>query len=259
MEKDRIWAALMFFTRLPLWRIKTVDAGHFKYVVNYWPLAGWLTGGIMALVCWGAAFLWPPLVAVWMAVAARWLLTGGLHEDGLADCADGLGGGGTRERILAIMKDSHIGTYGVLALIVYTGLLTVSLASLPMRVLPLVVLCGDVWSKACSSFIILQLPYARNAEQAKARVVYERWSGRAVMSHVLRCLLITAPAVVLLGCFAGADWLWILLVPPVVEMLAAAFLRHRLGGYTGDCCGAMFLVCELGFYLAAAMMVPLVD
>ena len=112
-------AALIFFTRLPFWRLKEVPSACFKRVVPYWPLVGWLTGGIMAGTLWLAAQVMPITIAWIVAIVSRLLVTGCLHEDGLADFFDGFGGGTTRERILAIMKDSHIGTYGVIALIIY--------------------------------------------------------------------------------------------------------------------------------------------
>lgn len=114
-----ILAAFIFFTRLPFWRIREVPAECFKHVVPYWPLSGWLTGGIMAGVLWLSAQILPFSVAVLLALAARLLITGALHEDGLADFFDGFGGGTNRERILSIMKDSHIGSYGVIGLIFY--------------------------------------------------------------------------------------------------------------------------------------------
>ena len=118
-----ILAAFIFFTRLPFWRIREVPAECFKHVVPYWPLSGWLTGGIMAGVLWLSAQILPFSVAVLLALAARLLITGALHEDGLADFFDGFGGGTNRERILSIMKDSHIGSYGVIGLIFYFLLL----------------------------------------------------------------------------------------------------------------------------------------
>ena len=108
---DRILAALMFFTRLPLWRFKTVDASCFKHVVDYWPFAGWLTGGLMAFTFWLTALFFPVTVAALLAIAVRIALTGALHEDGLADFCDAFGGHNTRDRTLAIMKDSNIRTY----------------------------------------------------------------------------------------------------------------------------------------------------
>ena len=127
-------AACIFFTRLPFWRIAQVPADSFKHVVPYWPLVGWLTGGIMAATLWLAAQVLPVSLAWMAAVLVRLLLTGCLHEDGLADCCDGFGGGTTREQTLAIMKDSHIGTYGVVGLVVYFLLLT-QLAQLPVGLL----------------------------------------------------------------------------------------------------------------------------
>ena len=112
-------AALIFFTRLPFWRLRDVPSECFKHVVPYWPLVGWLTGGLMAASLWLCAQVMP-LAAAWIvALTVRLLVTGCLHEDGLADFFDGFGGGTTRERTLAIMKDSHIGTYGVIGLIIY--------------------------------------------------------------------------------------------------------------------------------------------
>ena len=99
---NRLLATFIFFTRLPFWRIKEVEAEHFKHVVPYWPLAGWLTGGIMVGILWLAAQVMPLSLAWIVAIVARLLVTGCLHEDGLADFCDGMGGGVTRERIRQI-------------------------------------------------------------------------------------------------------------------------------------------------------------
>ena len=115
----KLLAALIFFTRLPFWRITEVPAAYFKRVVDYWPFVGWLTGVIMAGTLWLSAQFLPMSTAVILALLARLLVTGALHEDGLADFCDGFGGGTSREKILSIMKDSHIGSYGVLGLIIY--------------------------------------------------------------------------------------------------------------------------------------------
>ena len=128
----KILAALIFFTRLPFWRIKEVPAKYFKRIVPYWPLAGWLTGGIMVGVLWVTAQVLPISIAWLLAILSRLLITGCLHEDGLADFFDGFGGGTSRERILSIMKDSHIGSYGVIGLILYFALLYTLLSSLPL-------------------------------------------------------------------------------------------------------------------------------
>ena len=115
----RVLAAFGFFTRLPFWRIAQVPKEYYERVVPLWPLAGWLTGGVMALVFWLCSYVLPLNLCLIAALVSRLLLTGALHEDGFADFCDGFGGGTSRERILLIMKDSHIGTYGVLGLILY--------------------------------------------------------------------------------------------------------------------------------------------
>ena len=120
---NNVLAAFIMLTRLPFWKIKEVPAECFKHVVPYWPLIGWLTGGVMAAVLWLAGQIMPVSLAWILALIARLLVTGCLHEDGLADFFDGFGGGTTRERTLAIMKDSHIGSYGVIGLICYFLLL----------------------------------------------------------------------------------------------------------------------------------------
>ena len=105
---DRLWAALMFFTRLPFWRWYQPHQDAFKAVVEFWPLTGWLTAGVMAGVLYASSLVFPYTVAVLLAIISRLMLTGALHEDGLADFFDGFGGGGSnRQRILDIMKDSH--------------------------------------------------------------------------------------------------------------------------------------------------------
>ena len=97
----KLLAALIFFTRLPFWRITEVPAAYFKRVVDYWPFVGWLTGGIMAGTLWLSAQFLPMSTAVILALLARLLVTGALHEDGLADFCDGFGGGTSREKNLS--------------------------------------------------------------------------------------------------------------------------------------------------------------
>ena len=121
-------------------------------------------------------------MAVIVAIVVRLLITGALHEDGLADFLDGFGGGGDRARILAIMKDSHIGTYGVLGtdpLHVATG---TTLYSMTPRVAALIVFAADPFAKMVTSQLVNMLPYARREEEAKNRTVYRKPSLTAGLS-----------------------------------------------------------------------------
>jgi adenosylcobinamide-GDP ribazoletransferase len=117
---DRIWASFIFFTRLPFWRLHQPAKEAYQTVVEHWPLVGWLTGSVMGAVIYFGSMFFSYEIAILLAILTRLLMTGALHEDGLADFMDGFGGGGKdRQRILDIMKDSHIGTYGVIGLIMY--------------------------------------------------------------------------------------------------------------------------------------------
>lgn len=245
----RLLAALTFFTRLPFWRIREIPADAFKRVVPLWPLAGWLTGGITALVLWLAADIMPLTLAWIVALAARLLLTGALHEDGFADFIDGFGGGRDRERTLAIMKDSHIGTYGVIGLIIYYALMLQLPGTFTAKTLCLLVACGDCWSKSCAAQLINLLPYARNGQESKNKTVYERMTA----GEWILCLLSgIAPALVIMFALHQLSPIYLVMftVPVVVMLLMARFCKRRIGGYTGDCCGACFIICELALYLS---------
>ena len=238
-------AAFIFFTRLPFWRLKEVPSECFKHVVPYWPWVGWLTGGLMAMVLGLGSQVMPVSLAWILAIVTRLLVTGALHEDGLADFFDGFGGGTTRERTLTIMKDSHIGTYGVIGLIVYF-LLMLELRHLPVPVLCTLVVCGDCWGKLCASQLINFLPYARKEEESKAKVIYNRMSGKelffCIAGGVLPLLLLPS-------------YLWVALIAPcLVLAFLIRMMKRRLQGYTGDCCGATFLMCEMAFYLSALIL-----
>ena len=248
-------ATLIFFTRLPFWRIMDVPAEDFKRVVPRWPIVGWLTSLVMVLVLWITSKVLPLTVAWILALLVRLILTGCLHEDGLADFFDGFGGGTTRERRLAIMKDSHIGTYGVIALIVYFARMLQLPAFLSRETLCLLVLCGDCWTKCCAAQLINLLPYARTEEEAKNKTVYERMT----LGELLLCFFFgLAPAFIMtfaLG-WLPAECLWLLFVPVGVMLLLALLMRRKIQGYTGDCCGATFLLCELSFYLSVLIAFP---
>lgn len=247
---DRALAALTSFTRLPWWRLKhDIPPAAYARVVPLWPMAGWVTGGVLAGVFWLSAHIWPLPVALLCAVAARLLLTGAMHEDGLADFADGMGGGRDRDRALAIMKDSHIGTYGVATLALYFLLLVTTATALGSRGVPLtaILFCADPLAKYAASATIL-LPYARTAAEAKNRLVYERPSWRDFLVGLPFGLL---PALLLLP-----PPLWAAMVAPaLVQLFLMWWMRRRLCGYTGDCCGAACVVCELAFLLTLLALV----
>lgn len=243
----RMLAAFIFFTRLPFWKLSEVSAEYFKNVVSRWALTGWLTAGLSVIILYTGSLILPAGVALLLAIITRLLITGCLHEDGLADFFDGFGGGTNRERILAIMKDSHIGSYGVIGLITYFGLYYSLLSNLPIELAGCVMLAGDPYSKGVASMIINRLPYARKEEEAKNKTVYSRMTKGeylfSIICTVLPLYWLPEPVYLLAG-----------ILPVAVWYMLTSFMKKKIQGYTGDCCGATFLLCELSFYLGIAVI-----
>lgn len=250
-----IFASFIFFTRLPLWKLVDPPRDAYRHVVEWWPLVGWLTALVMGGTMWLASLVLPWTVAIILGFAARLLLTGALHEDGLADFCDGFGGGTTRERTLEIMKDSHIGTYGVLGLIIYYLLLfSIFLSRTPLEAFFLI-LAGDPYAKMLGSQIVQMLPYARTEEQAKSKTVYSAIGVRAGILLFVQALIPVLVSYFMLTHFGftNYDYHWLIFLPCLVMYVMYMMMRNRLHGYTGDCCGAIFLAIELSFYLACLL------
>lgn len=234
---DQLRLALMLLTRLP--------AGHVRAPVPLlgattwaWPLAGAVVGVAQGLVlALGLAVGLPSPVAALIAVAVGLALTGGLHEDGLADLADGLGGGRTRDRRLAIMRDSRIGSHGAAALIVALGLRGTSLAALSGSSAVLVPVAVAMLSRATLPALLLSLPPARGDGLGAAALAGSGGRGAAAAAVI-------AVAVGLL--LLGASALLCALAAAVAAGLTGALARQRLGGVTGDVLGAAQIAAELG-------------
>ena len=251
---QNVWAALIFFTRLPFWRIYEPPKESFTAVVEFWPLVGWLTGGLMAAVIYFGSWVMPYVLAVAIAMLLRVLLTGALHEDGLADFIDGFGGGGNdRQHVLDIMKDSHIGTYGVLGLIFYEAVLFVCLCLLPPAVAALTIFAADPFSKMLAGQIVQMMPYARNEAEAKNQTVYRRINVRAGILLAFQGLLPVIPFYYFVG--SGLPNIhWVLFVPCLTLYFLYLIIWRTLRGYTGDCCGALFLLVELSVYITVVII-----
>lgn len=252
---SRIWAAFIFLTRLPFWRLYQPPKEAYQSVTEHWPLVGWLTSVIMAATLY---FIAPYniLIAVAAAITIRILVTGALHEDGLADLFDGFGGGRDREKILAIMKDSHIGTYGVLGLIIYILLLgccLLSIASLSPKLAALTVILADPFSKMLAAQTVMAMPYARREEESKAKNIYRR-------AKFPEYILLILEGLIPLGIFiwlaqpSPEKILLLVAIPAVLCTLLNLFIYKKIKGYTGDCNGAIFLLTELSVYLTAAFL-----
>jgi len=234
--------AVGFFTRLPVPGWVGHSAAALSQCARYFPAVGLLVGGIGALVYWLALHLWPQPVAVLLSMAATIYATGAFHEDGLSDTADGLGGGWDKARILAIMKDSRVGSYGVVALVLALLGKFALLSGIDAALVPAALLAGHAVSRLCATLIMATLDYARDDESSKARPATAHPSAASLLLAACFALLPLA-FLPLLNALAG-----VVLAALATAWLAAKF-RRWLGGYTGDCLGAVQQVAELAFYL----------
>ena len=228
--------AVQALTRVPV-RV-AFDAGALRKAVRYMPLVGIGVGLVAAGVFEMAAAGVPRGVAGLLSLGATLLLTGGLHEDGLADCCDGLFGGRDREGALRIMRDSRVGAFGVLGVVVVVGIKVSCLAALPEAGVALIAghACSRFWAVVPPAV----LPYAR-AEGLGAGV------ARPGMGDLMVAGVFGLLPLLLLGPRAVPA----LLLSVVAVGGVGLYARHRLGGYTGDVLGAVQQMTEVAVLLAA--------
>jgi adenosylcobinamide-GDP ribazoletransferase len=245
---------LRFFTRLPLpagsREIALGREGLAQAVVMI-PLAGAIAGFGPVLVLAGASALGlPPLVAAPLAIAALVLLTGALHEDGLADCADGFGGGRTRERKLEIMRDSRIGTFGACAVGLSLYLRIACLTVIAARDMPLAagaLVASGALSRTLCLLPLMVLPPAREggagaAATGLSRTRYAVALGIALAIATLPLFAGASPGHTAAACAAAA----------IAAALATLLARREIAGQTGDVAGATQQVAELAVLLVFA-------
>ena len=254
--------ALQFFTRIPITGRLAAWVGFSPAMLRassaHFPGVGWVVGAcaciVYALLYLGlGAAPATPWVAAALSTAATVLLTGGFHEDGLADVADGLGGSQERERALDIMKDSRIGAFGAMALVLAMLAKVGVLALLGQRGLSpaLAALAGaHVASRFFPLLLVRTLPYVGDSARSKSKPLADSITPAQLTAAALWCV---APlAVIALG--EGVLFVLLaLLLSGLSTGVLARWFQQRLQGFTGDCLGAVQQVAEIAFYLGAAL------
>jgi adenosylcobinamide-GDP ribazoletransferase len=236
--------ALSFYTRLPI-ATNALDYSQLPQAAIYLPIIGWLVGGGVALAFYVSALLWSKVTAIIIALITGVLLTGGLHEDGFSDVCDGFGGGYDKARVLAIMKDSHIGVYGVFGLLLLLALKISVLSELPTENIPLILLAGHSVSRFAPLLLMHYYDYARIDNSKVAAAVYTPNTKELLVAAVCAGLpLLLLPALCSLA---------VLVVLLVNHWLGRYFYRH-IGGYTGDCLGASQQIADVIFYLTVSSL-----
>lgn len=241
--------ALQFFTRIPVPAWVGYEPEWLRQASRYYPLVGLIVGGIAAGGYFLAAQCLPQAAAVLVSMAVSVYLTGAFHEDGFADVCDGFGGGYTRDRVLAIMKDSRIGAYGAIGIGLMLALKFTALASLsPIGVLACLLVAHPL-SRLLSAALIWRMAYARDEGKAKPL---------AECMTTMEFMVAMATACVPLLAAGLLEWLsWNAIVAGLaLSCLAMAWLARlfarRIGGFTGDCLGAVQQAAECAFYLGVA-------
>ncbi|GIL38702.1 adenosylcobinamide-GDP ribazoletransferase [Roseiterribacter gracilis] len=243
---NQLHCALQFLTRLPLPPLRDFQPDAISRAAKYFPLVGHLVGAVSASVLLLAAQIWSGAVPALLAIGVGMLLTGALHEDGLADTADGFGGGRTREQRLAIMKDSRIGTYGMLALGLGIALRVAALATMPPSLAALSLVVAHGAGRAIAVLAMATTEYAGAIDAAKIAPSNVRIgeASFALAWGLLPLLLLSWPAPI----FA------LLLIASACGLLLWRAQR-AIGGTTGDVLGAVEQLAEIAVLLAGASLV----
>ncbi|MBW8901139.1 MAG: adenosylcobinamide-GDP ribazoletransferase [Massilia sp.] len=248
MHQIRLFfVALQFFTRLPIPAWVGFEASWLQHASRYFPLVGGVVAAIAAAVYAAAALVLPAPVAAVLSTAASIYITGAFHEDGFADTCDGLGGGMTKERALEIMKDSRVGAYGAIGIVCMLATKLSALALLPPHLAVAALFVAHPVSRLAATALIWKLDYVRG--EGKAKPLAQQMTGTEFAIAALTCAL---PA----ACMLATGWMTPAALAAAVLASAAAALWlgrlfvRRLGGYTGDCLGAVQQLAEALVYVA---------
>jgi len=250
------FTALQFYTRLPVPQTTTHAPDDLNRATVFFPFIGWLVGGLAVGGYWLGTVLFPPELAVLFSLIVGIWVTGAFHEDGFADVCDGFGGGWSKPQILAIMKDSRLGTYGAVGLGLLLAVKFFALRSIAETErygwsVSLIYLSGHSISRFLAMTFIYALPYARDDADnspgvSKAKPVAQGLTrGQLTLGGVFGILP--------LGVLIGLSGFWIYSVFLIPLWLVRGYLKRLfvrwIGGYTGDCLGATQQLTEVVWYL----------
>lgn len=242
--------AIQFYTRIPVTgRVAAWmgwDPSWLGRATRFFPLAGVLVALGQSFVYVAASIGLPHPVALLLTVAAGLLLTGAFHEDGWADFCDGFGGTADRTRTLEIMRDSRVGAYGAIGVAMMLLMRFETLAHVDTDWIVVSLVCAAAFSRGCAVLVMASLPYAReDDDSAKAKPVARDVSGHDAL---LAIAMAVAPVAVLAH-WTGDPWPALLGAASALMLTGAMrrIVRRRLGGYTGDCLGAVQQIAEIAF------------
>ncbi len=244
LQLELFFIALGFFSRIPMPKWVEIDADKLNKASRYFGLAGLVIGAFAAAVFWVTQLYLPPSIAVIISMISSVLVTGAFHEDGLADTADGFGGGRTADDKLKIMKDSRVGTYGAVALVLILSLkwqLLVGLALRDPQNTAIVIIVSHGLSRVLAASLIFTENYVRQTDDAKSKPLANE-QGRNEL------LILIATALLILSALNGVTAVVLLLTLITARFVIVIWFRGQIGGYTGDTLGAAQQVSEVVIY-----------
>jgi len=229
--------ALSFLTILPVGHPSLSEEKELVRTMAFFPLVGLMIGLILALGNYLFSFLFSGALALWLTIGLLAFLTRGLHLDGFADTMDGLGSGGPREKILEVMRDSRIGAFGVIGLILLIGAKYLALDQIPSASIPYTLILMAVMGRNAMVLVCYRSPYARSSE-GLAKPFAENLRPREV-------LISSALAFGIAFLFMGFKGIAIFLAIGLFSLGYRRFFLKKLGGVTGDVLGAANEMVEL--------------
>lgn len=245
MKKEiRIFfTAVMFFTRIPCPSFTDHSEEYLNRSSKYFPLIGIMIGALCAFVFWLSLSLFSQPIALLLSMVASVLITGAFHEDGFADVCDGFGGGWTKIKILDIMKDSRVGTYGVVGLVLIFALKFTSLLEMPPMLVIAALISGHAISRLTSAGLIYTDEYAREDLLSKSKPLATKMSNG---DFLLASIFGLAPLLLI-----RSYWVVLVIFPLLlVKLYFSNYFNKWIGGYTGDCLGTVQQVSEVVYYLS---------
>ena len=252
-ELQIFFTAVSFYTRIPVPSLLPYKTAYSNQSTRYLPVIGWIVGTFSFCIFFLSGYLFNSSIAVLLSVAASILLTGAFHEDGFADVCDGFGGGYTKGEILEIMKDSRLGTYGVTGLIVILTLKFLALQQLagvagtnPFILLLLLLVVPHTISRFTAISLIYYYPYAGSMDSNKSKTATENPDKKNLWIAALLAIIPLAWLMI----STNKPLLAIVIVPLYLQkILMGKYFNRKIGGYTGDCLGAVQQVAEILCYL----------
>jgi adenosylcobinamide-GDP ribazoletransferase len=259
------FTALMFYTRIPCPKNIDHNPEYLNKASRYFPLIGWIVGGISFVVYYLSAILFTNEIAIILSIIAGILTTGAFHEDGFADVCDGFGGGWTKEKILLIMKDSAIGAYGAIGVVLLFLLKFQCMQQITSNIRPIelgfgirldsfldfniaifiLLVTAHSISRLAAISIVFTHQYSRDDASSKSKLIAQNLTWKEVVGASFFGLL---PLLIL----SFFQWQLLLVLVPVfiARFFLARYFQKWIDGYTGDCLGATQQVCEVIFYLS---------